>query len=163
MPILAFALFCIADSCIGYLPFSAFGQREWFRFTLFIAAEIVILAILIVSLYKIVKISNKRSEQILEHHRNIMADAAKKAEPCEYDYVWLDFGEDMRALVKKKGMFYHLTVQVYDEHTDDWRALGSLSLYNSLEEVKRTLFFDYNFHSDQNTVQDMYGNEIFRP
>ena len=76
----------------------------------------------------------------------------------EFDYVWLDFSGFERALIKESNGTFLLTVQDFDEKTENWTSIGSVSVYPTLDDVKRSLFYDCDFYCDENAEFDKYGD-----
>lgn len=147
------------DGWTGDTPFSEFKQKEWFLFAIFMFEELVMVFLMFIFSVLAGKISKKRNQQIREDwERNKYADI----KPGDYDYVWFDFSQCERALILKQDEMYKLYVDDYDEHSGNWQNLNQVSIYDSLEELKRALFFEFDFYCEENAELDKYGNERYK-
>lgn len=43
-----------------------------------------------------------------------------------------------------------------------WQDFDSVSVYDSLEELKKALYFDFDFYCDENAELDEHGDEEFK-
>ena len=82
--------------------------------------------------------------------------------PGDYDYIWFDFDMTERALILKQGEIYKLNVQEYDERTDDWNSVNSVSMYDDLNKLKYALFYEFDFFCEENAELDEHGDEMFK-
>lgn len=147
------------DGWTGDTPFSEFKQKEWFLFAIFMFEELVMVFLMFIFSVLAGKISEKRNQEIREDwERNKYADI----KPGDYDYVWIDFSQCERALILKQDEMYKLYVDDYDEHSGNWQNLNQVSIYDSLEELKRALFFEFDFYCEENAELDKYGNERYK-
>mgnify|MGYP003302518104 CR=1 FL=1 len=62
----------------------------------------------------------------------------------------------------KNGDTFVLQVDVFDFKTETWNALNSASIFNSLEDVKKTLYYDYDFYCTENAELDQRGDEVYK-
>ena len=103
----------------------------------------------------------RNREMIKQRKKEIVEQKWLGIKPGDYDHVWFDFTNTERALVLKQGDRYVLYIQYYDEHTEGWNNIESVGVYDSLTAVKKALFYDSNFHCEENTGLDENGNEIY--
>ena len=82
--------------------------------------------------------------------------------PGDYDYVWFDFSNTERALILKQNDRFMLYVQEYDEHTGNWENLSGVNVYDSLEALKKALFYECDFYCEENAELDKHGDEIYK-
>lgn len=82
--------------------------------------------------------------------------------PGDYDYVWFDFEDEQRALIMKDGNSYKLYVEKYNETSQNWEAINTVSCYDSLDSLKKALYTDYEFYCDENSNFDERGEYELR-
>ena len=147
------------DSWTGDKPFSKYLQRDWLLFFVFLIEEILIGGVMFLFAFLARRIDNKRTAEIA-----IQWDKDKwlGIKPGDYDYVWFDFSKTERALIVKYQDKYKLYIQDYDEHTGNWEDIGDVSVYDSLETLKKALFYECDFYCDENCMLDKYGNELYK-
>ncbi len=146
------------DSWTGDKPFSEFAQRDWQLFLLFLIEEMIIFAVMFLFAFLGHRIGEKREIAITAQWEK---DKYLGIKPGDYNYIWFDFANTERALISKQGDLFKLYVQEYDEHTGNWLSFNGVSIYESLEEIKKALYFEYDFYCEENTELDKYGNETF--
>ena len=146
------------DSWTGDKPFSEFYQGDWQLFIVFIIEEIVIAGILFLFSFLGFGICRKRDLEIVKQWEN---DKFSGIKPGDYDYVWFDFSNTERALILKQDDLFKLYVQEYDEHTGGWGCFNGVSIYDNLEEIKKTLFYEYDFYCEENAEFDKHGDAVF--
>lgn len=147
------------DSWTGDKPFSEFVHRDWQLFAVFIIEELIIVFFMFLFSFLMAKISNKRDKEIAaDWEQNKLLGINTE----DYEYVWFDFGQTERALIAKQENLYILYVDEYDETKGMWCSVDSESTYNSLYELKKALFFDFDFFCEENAELDKYSNEIFK-
>jgi hypothetical protein len=83
--------------------------------------------------------------------------------PGDYDYIWFDFSNMARALILKQDNQFKLYTQESDERTGNWENLSGVSVYDSLEAVKKALFYECDFYCEENAELDKYGDGITNP
>lgn len=147
------------DSWTGDKPFSEFVQNDWNLFFIFLLEEVIIAVLMLLFAILGVKISKKRNLKIIEQWN---LDKYLGIKPGDYDYVWFDFDMTERALILKQGDVYKLYVDEYDERTGDWNCLDSVRVYDDLYELKRDLFYEFDFYCEENAKLDMRGNEMYK-
>lgn len=57
---------------------------------------------------------------------------------------------------------FTLYVHEYDERTGDWEKCGGVSIYDGLEAVKKSLFYEYDFYCEETAGSDKFGDEIYK-
>ena len=147
------------DSWTGDKPFSEFTEGDWQLLFIFIIEEIVIAGFLFLFAFLGFGISKKRDFEISKQWEN---DKYLGIKPGDYDYVWFDFSNTERALILKQGDQFKVYVQGYDEHTGNWETIAGVSVYDSLEAVKKALFYECDFYCEENAEIDKYGDEIYK-
>ena len=150
---------CRTDSRTGDKPFSEFSQRDWRLFFIFLIEEIIIIGVMLLFAYLCFKINRKRNKEIVAQWE---ADKYSGIKPGDYDYVWFDFENIERALILKKGDNFRLYVQECDDHTGNWESVNGVSFYESLEAVKKVLFYEFDFYCNENADLDKHGDEIYK-
>lgn len=148
------------DDWTGDKPFSEFTARDWTLLKIFLAEELVILAVVIVFMVLAYRVAKRRREERKEffYEHSMMAGI----KPGDYDDVWVDFSDSARALILKHGDAFRLYVEEYDERTDEWIGVGGPSFYESLDDMKKALFYEYDFYCVANAVLDEHGNEVYK-
>ena len=53
-------------------------------------------------------------------------------------------------------------IYVIYEHTGNWENCGGVSIYNSLEAVKKALFYEYDFSCEETAESDKFGDKIYK-
>lgn len=147
------------DGWTGEKSFSEFARRDWQLFCVFLIQELIILGIMSLFVVLACKDDKKRNIEITKQWE---IDKYLGIQPGDYDYVWFDFGLSERALISKLGDKFKLEVQEYNEHTGNWESLSNVSVYDSLEAIKRALFYECDFCCDENTELDKYGDAIYK-
>lgn len=147
------------DSWTGDKPFSEFAQRDWQLLAVFLIEEIIIVGIMFLFVVLACSISKNRNTEITAQWE---MDKYLGINSGDYDYVWFDFGNTERALILKCENQYKLCVQEYDEYTGNWESLSGVRIYDSLEAVKKALFYECDFYCQENAELDMRGDEIYK-
>ena len=146
------------DSWTGDKPFSEFVQRDWLLLVIFLTEEFIIAGVMFLFVYLACGISKKRNIEIAAQWET---DKYLGIKPGDYDYVWFDFSNMARALILKQDNQFKLYIQEYDEHTRNWEAVGWVSVYDSLDAVKRALYYECDFYCEENAELDKHGDETF--
>ncbi len=146
------------DGWTGDKPLSEFVQRDWQLLTIFLVEELIIAVTMFLFVILACKINKKRDAKITEQWET---DKYLGIKPGDYDYVWFDFSNTERALILKQGDQFKLYVQEYDEHSGDWGCFNGVSIYDNLNEIKKTLFYEYDFYCEENAELDKHGDEVF--
>lgn len=136
-----------------------FTQQDWICFVLFLLTQALLIAWMAFFAIKGGKLLNKRDEQVEQYF-----DQFKYAgiTPGDYDYVWFDFSSEERAKIAKSGDAFFLYVESFDEKTESWNAVNTVSVFSTLAEIKKSLYYDFDFFCEENTVFDQHGDEIFK-
>lgn len=136
-----------------------FTQQDWHYFALFLLAEIIIVFLMFIFSTKAGKLNIKRESDVRQYYEHFKFSGIKLG---DYDYVWFDFSEDERAKIVKQGDAYNLYVECFDYKTESWNPINAVTVCGSLEEIKKVLFFEFDFFCEENTVLDKHGDEVFR-
>jgi len=144
------------NSWTGDKPFSEFTQNDWKLFLIFVLEEVIILAVIILFALLLSKISK------IKTMRQWQSDKFLGINREDYDYVWFDFAMTERALISKQGDAYNLTVHEYDERTGHWESLNDVNSFDDLINLKRALFYDFDFYCEENAVLYKHGDEVFK-
>lgn len=147
------------DSWTGEKQFSEFSQYDWHLFAVFLIEEIAIVGVLFLFAFLGNRISKKRNAEIKAQFEK---DKYLGIKPGDYDYVWFDFGNTERALILKIENRYNLYVEEYDERTGIWENFNEVGIYDSLDSIKKALFYDFDFYCEKNAELDKYGEEIYK-
>ena len=147
------------DGWTGDKPFSEFVQRDWQLLAIFLVEELIMAGTMFLFVILACKISKKRNAKITEQWET---DKYLGIKPGDYDYVWFDFSNTERALILKQNDRFMLYVQEYDEHTGNWENLSGVSVYDSLEALKKALFYECDFYCEENAELDKHGDEIYK-
>lgn len=157
--VLLFANIFRTDSWTGDKKFGEFVKQDWIAFGIFILEEVILVAIMMFVAFKGGRIVKANQKCIMEYYDRFKYQGIK---PGDYDYVWFDFSGDERALITKNGDTYILHVQSFDNESELWTAVNSTTILNSLEAVKKSLYFDFDFLCDENATIDDHGDEIYK-
>lgn len=82
-------------------------------------------------------------------------------DPNDYEAVWFDSSNSERALISKAGDVYILEVQELNEKEERWASVEVVHSIQSIDEIKKLLFYDFDFFCAENSVIDKWGNEDF--
>ena len=157
--VLLFVNIFVADGLTGEKEFWDFSQQDWCYFALFLLTEIVIALFIFLFAVKAGKLSINRQKQIEHYFEGFRYTGIK---PEGYDYIWFDFSGSERAkIVKLNGAFY-LYVEAFDPKIETWNAVNTVSVFDSLEEVRKTLFYEFDFFCEENAAIDEHGDEVFK-
>lgn len=53
-------------------------------------------------------------------------------------------------------------VESFDSKTESWNPVNTVSVFSTLAEIKKSLFYEFDFFCEENTVLDFDGDEMFR-
>lgn len=143
------------DCWTGEKPFSEFAQRDWLLLVIFLAEEIIIAGVMFLFAFLACRINEKRNAEIVAQWETVKYLGIGSR---VYDYVWFDFANSERAVIQKHENKYYLFVHEFDEKTGNWEYLSGVSVYDSLESVKKALFYEYDFYCKENAELDKYGD-----
>ena len=147
------------DDWTGDKKISEFAQRDWILLFIFLAEEIIIAGVMVLFVFLACRINKKRDAEIAAQWEK---DKYLGINPGDYDYVWFDFSKIERALILKQEDKYKLYIQDHNEHTGNWESIGGVSVYDSLDSLKRALFYECDFYCEQNCVLDKHGDELYK-
>lgn len=135
------------DGWTGDRVFSEFTAWHWLLFALFIAEEAALVIPIFILVKQISKIARKRNDELTAQWKKerILSTVAGS-----YDYVWIDFALERRALIRKFDKWYYVSVQKKDPHTGNWEYEKGESGHESLAAVGKTLYNDYHFYCEEN-------------
>lgn len=137
----------LSNVITGDKEFSEYGKGDWIYVAFFIISEIVIGFLLFFFSVKAGKIGQKNEKQKEIYYEQFKYDGIK---PGDYDYVWFNLCEDERAKILKQGNAFLLYVEAFDVRSESWNAVNTVSCYESIDDVKRALFYDFDFYCDEN-------------
>lgn len=157
--ILLFVNIFITDGITGGKEVWDFTRQDWYHFAFFLVTEVLSIFILVFWAIKTGKLVNKQEEQVKQYF-----DQFKYAgiEPGGCEHIWFDFCDEKRAKIVKLSDVYYLYVESFNYRTELWEPVNTVSVFGSLAEIKKTLFYEYDFFCEENTVFDQYGDETFR-
>lgn len=159
LAVLLFVNIFATDGLTGEKEFWDFSQQVWCYFVLFLLTEIVIALFMFLFGVKAGKLSANRQEQIEHYFEGFRYIGIK---PGDYDYVWFDFSGTGRAKIAKLNDVFYLYVEAFDRKTETWNAVNTVSVSDSLEDVRKTLFYEFDFFCEANAAIDEHGNEVFK-
>lgn len=157
--ILLFVNIFVTSELTGDKEFLDFTQQNWQYFVLSMLVECILGLLLFFFAFKARKLSVTRQKLIEQYYEESKFAGMK---PGDVDYIWFDFNGDERAKIVKLGDVYYLYVENYDWKTESWTPINTVSVFDSLGEIKKALFYDFDFYCEENTVLDQHGNEVFR-
>ena len=149
--ILLFLNFYRTDGWTGDKPFSEFVGRNWQLFAVFLIEEFIIICVMVIFYILGNKNIKSRRQMFIEQWEKGKYSGIK---PGDYDYVWFDFSNMERALILQQGNQFVLYVQKYDDHTGNWENFNGVSVYHSLEAVKKALYYECEFYCEENVELD---------
>lgn len=147
------------NSWTGDKKFGEFVKQDWIAFGIFVLEEVLLVAIMMFVAFKGGRIVIFNQKCIMEYYDQFKYQGIN---PGDYDYVWFDFNGDERALITKNGDTFTLCVQSFDIESELWSSVNSTTILNSLEAVKKFLYFDFEFIADENITVDKHGDEIYK-
>ena len=157
--ILLFVNIFITDGITGEKEFWDFAQQDWYHFALFILTEVFIILLMAFLAIKAGKLVNKQEKQVKQYFDQFKYAGTK---PGDCDRIWFDFSGDERAKIVKLSDVYYLYVESFNYKTESWDPVNTVSVFRSLAEIKKALFYEFDFFCEENTVLNRHGDEIFR-
>lgn len=157
--ILLFVNIFVTDGLTGEKEFGDFSQQDWCYFALFLLTEIVIALFMFLFAVKAGKLSVNRQKQIEHYFEGFRYIGIK---PGDYDYVWFDFSGTERAKIAKLNDVFYLYIEAFDRKTETWNAVNTVRVSDSLEAVRKILFYEFDFFCEENAAIDEHGDEIFK-
>lgn len=155
--VLLFVNLYITDKLTGEKEFGKYTKADWFYFAAFLLTEIILGLIMSIFAIKGGRLMAENSNKIAAFYDRLKYVGIK---PGDYDYVWFDFSGAERAMIMKNGNSYMLYVEELDEH-DTWQAVNTVSVYDSLEALKKALFYELDFFCEENSELNN-GDEVFK-
>lgn len=159
LAVLLFANIFVTVGLTGKKELSDFTQQNWCHFALFLLAEVLLIILMAFFAIKAGRIINERDRQVEEYFEQFKYAGLK---PGDYDHIWFDFSGDERAKIVKLGDVYYLYVESFDQKTESWNPVNTVSVFDTLAEIKKVLFDEFDFFCEENTVLDQHGDEMFR-
>lgn len=145
--ILYFLNIFLTDDLTGDKEFWDFTKTDWLYFAAFVLTEIIIMFFMVFFSLKAGKISASNRERIEAYFRQFAYDAL----PDDYDDVWFDFDGYMRAIITRKSTeLFYLRLEVFNVKSEAWDAVNTVSIYDSLDAIKKALYDEFNFICDEN-------------
>ena len=65
-------------------------------------------------------------------------------------------------MILKQNNVFLLYVEEFDVKSEIWNLVNTISCLDSIEAVKKSLYYDFDFYCDENTTFNEYGDKIFR-
>ena len=156
---LLFVNIFVFDHWTGEREFWAYERADWLRAGAFLLAEAALFLLMLLFAQRAGKLFRRNSGQNAQHEEQFRLAGIR---PGEYACVWFDIEGGRRALVAEREGTYRLRVEEFEARAEEWRAISGVSVFSSLPEVKRALFFDYDFACKENAVLDAHGDVVFR-
>ena len=149
----------VFDRWTGERELRAYERADWLRAGAFLLAEAALFILMLLFAQRAGKLFRRNSAQNAQHAEQFRLAGIR---PGEYACVWFDIEGGRRALVAEREGTYRLCVEEFEARAEEWRAVSGVSVFSSLPEVKRALFFDYGFACKENAVLDAHGDVVFR-
>ncbi len=157
--ILLFVNIFVTDGITGEKEFRDFTQQDWYCFVVFLLIEILLILLMAFFAIKGGRLIHKQEEQVKQYLDRFKYAGTK---PGDCDHIWFDFSGVERAKIVKSGDVYCLYVESFHHKTESWEPINTVSVFSSLSEIKKALFYEFDFFCEENTVLDRRGDEIFR-
>lgn len=149
----------IVGKHIGDHELYEFTSQDWSWLIIGLLVGAVIAALTYFSACQEDKINAQQQEQIQTYLSQFKYAGIS---PDDYDFLWIDFGGLTRAIIRTSDNCYHLHLEEFNWKTELWEPVPGVSVYSSMEELKRALFDDFGFCCEENTVFDKHGEEMFK-
>lgn len=146
--VLLFANIFVTNELTGDKELSAFTQEDWLYFAAFLLTEMLFAALMFVFAVKAGRMINKYQKDTIEYCAQFKYTDIN---PGVYDCVWFDAGGFRRAKILKQSNAYYLYVESFDPKTEAWAPVNTVSIYQSLTELKDSLLEDFDFVCEENT------------
>lgn len=159
MMVLLFVNIFVCAAITGGKELHEFGHSDWIHFAFFVISELLMGVLMFFFAIRAGRILNQKDIQKKTYYEQFKYDGI---EPGEYDYVWFDFSGNARAKILKQGNSYLLYVEEFDEHSENWIPVNTVSCFDSIDDAKKSLFYDFDFYCDENTTFDKHGDEEFK-
>lgn len=159
LSILMFLDIFIVTKYTGGRELYEFTAQDWTWLIRGVLAGTVMIVLLICFACLGGKLVTQRQEQIQAYLAQYKYAGIS---PDDYDFLWIHFDGLTRAVIRKSGDCYHLHLEEFNCKTELWEADHDVRVYPSMLDLKRALFYDYDFYCEENTVFDKHGDEIFK-
>ena len=160
MVIILFVNIFVTAAIINDKEIYEFPSYDWHYFIFFIISELLIGLLMFFFGTKAGKIMRQVDKQKDKQKYEQFKYAG--VEPGDYDYVWFDFSGEERAKVLKQDDVFLLYVEAFDVRSEIWTSVNTVSCFDSIDAVKKSLFYDFDFYCDENALLDEHGDEMFR-
>lgn len=138
--------------------FWAFSADDWLSFWRFVVEELGLLAVMFTLIRLARKMSSLSEAKDGEEWEKIRFEGIYID---DYEFIWFDYDQVERALVKKNENGYVLSVHAFNEIESEWIRFDE-ETYDSLDALKTALFYDYDFYFEGNAELDKHGEAIFK-
>lgn len=159
MAILLFVNIFVTNAITGEKEFYEFSSNDWHHFILFIISELLIGFLMFLFGTKAGKFARQVDKQKKNYYEQSKYDGI---EPGDYDYVWFDFSGEERAKILKQDDVFLLYVEAFDVRSEIWTPVNTVSCFESIDAVKKSLYYDFDFYCDENALLDEHGDEVFK-
>ena len=156
---LLFVNIFVFDHWTGERELWAYERADWLLTGAFLLAEAALSLLALFFAQRAGKLFRRNSAQNAQHAEQFRLAGIQ---PGEYACVWFDLEGGRRALVAERDGTYRLRLEEFEARAEEWRAISGVSVFSSLPEVKRALFFDHDFACKENAVLDAHGDVVFR-
>lgn len=147
LAVLLFVNIFVTDGLTDEKEFSAFTQEDWLCFAAFILVEITLGVLMFVFAVKAGKLIKKHDKAQRERCAELKFAGIKQG---DYDFVWFGAGGFERAKILKQSNAYYLYVESFDPKSEAWSPVNTVSVYQSLTELKDSLLEDFGFVCQEN-------------
>lgn len=72
-------------------------------------------------------------------------------QPDDYDHVWFDAQDEQRALILNQDSSWQLHVEKFNYSLARWEAVNTVSVFDSLETLKKALYSEFAFYCYENS------------
>ena len=143
------------------------GGRELYEFTAqdwpWLIRGVLSGAVVSVLLYYFACLAGKLATQQQEQLQTYLAQFRYAGiSPDDYDFLWIHFSGLTRAIIRKSDGCFHLRFEEFNCKAEQWEAVPGGSVYPSMLDLKRALFYDFDFCCKENAAFDKHGEEIFK-
>lgn len=157
--VLLFVNIFVTNGLTGEKEFWDFIAKDWFYFAAFLLTEIIIGFLMFFFSVQAGKMANNNQRQITKYYEQFRYSGIK---PGDYTYIWFDYSGDERALILKDEDAFRLYIEEFDKKSEEWRAVNAVSIYSSMDEIRKALFYEFDFFCEENAEMDEHGDEVFK-
>lgn len=159
MAVLLFVNIFASDHITGGKEFHEFSSDDWRSFALFLLSEVLIGLLMFLFGRSAGKIARQVNTQKRTYYEQLRYDGIL---PGEYDEVWFDFSGEERAKIRKQEQAFLLYVEAFDIRSETWNPVNTVSCFDSIDDVKKALYYDFDFYCSENATIDEHGDETFQ-